>query len=191
MRKGDRQQVNLILRDYKTQNGYPNFPALFDIPNANRIRDLAKTDYEDTSDLVAAAVTLAMENFNLKRGLTAVQINDLAEEIIDGANDDNISFEDLVLFLQALVRGKYGDMYESMDMAKFMKLFNEYRDERWKEWVNFKEAEHIQFKTMGAVERTGSNKTPLDEHLAAYAHKLQVKNDELKELRAERKRNQQ
>lgn len=190
VRKGDKQQVNLCLREYKLQNGSPNFIALFDVPNASRIRDLAKVNYEDTSDLVVAALTLAMENMNLKRGLSAGQINDLAEEIIDTSNDDNLAMEDLILFLQALTRGKYGELYESMDIIKFMGLFEKYRDERWQEWVRFKESEHTQFKTMGDPGRDKLKGTALDEHLAAYTQKLQVKNDEIKELRAERKRNQ-
>lgn len=190
MRKGDRQQVNLCLRDYKLQNGSPNFIALFDIPNASRIRDLAKINYDDTLDLVAAAITLAVENMNLKRGLTPSQINDLAEEIVDTSNDDNLAMEDLILFLQSLTRGKYGELYESMDIIKFMGLFDKYRDDRWQEWVKFKEAEHIQFKTEGDPGRSEGKRTALDEHLAAFTQKLQAKNDEIKELRAERKRNQ-
>lgn len=188
VRKGDKQQVNFVLRDYKLQNGSPNFLALFDIPNASRIRDLAKLNYDDTSDLVIAAITLAMENMNLKRGLSASQINDLAEEIIDTSSDDNFSMEDFVLFLQALTRGKYGELYESMDIIKFMGLFEKYRDDRWQEWVRFKEAQHAQYKTLGDPGRIEGNKTALDEHLSSFTQKLQVKNDEIKSLRAERKR---
>lgn len=188
VRAGNKQQVNLILREYKLQNGAPNFIKLFDIPNSSRIRDLAKINFEDTSDLIVAGITLAMENMNLKRGLTPSQVNDLAEEIIDTSNDDNLAIEDLILFLQALTRGKYGELYESMDIIKFMGLFEKYRDDRWQEWVGFKEAEHAQYKTLGDPGRSEGKASALDEHLSSFTQKLQVKNDEIKSLRAERKR---
>lgn len=188
VRQGNKQQVNLVLREFKLQNGAPNFIKLFDIPNSSRIRDLAKINYEDTSDLVVAGITLAMENMNLKRGLTASQINDLAEEIIDTSSDDNLAMEDLILFLQALTRGKYGELYESMDIIKFMGLFEKYREDRWQEWVRFKEDQHAQYKALGDPGRSEGKLSALDEHLASYTQKLQAKNDEIKLLRAERKR---
>lgn len=150
---------------------------------------MAKKDFEGTLGLVVAGLTLAIENMNLKRGLNASQLADLAEEIIDTSNDDKIAFEDLMLFLQGLTRGKYGELYESMDIPKFMNFFNQYRDERWAEGVRIRDEKHIEFKALGDPERQGRKMTAFDEHLSRYTTQLAAKQDEIKELRAARKRN--
>jgi hypothetical protein len=191
VRKGNKQEINTLLRAYKAPNGSPNFPALFDIPSSCRLPELAKNNYDDTLDVVTAGLTLAIENMNLKRGLAPAQIMDLAEEIVDTANDDNLSFEDLILFLQGLTRGRYGELYESMDLPKFMNLFGKYRDERWEEGARLRDEKHLEYKSMGDPQRIGSRMTAFDEHLAAYTTKLQAKNDEIRELKEERKRHYQ
>ncbi len=188
VRKGNKQEINLLLRQYKSDNGSPNFAALFTIPSSQRLPELAKTNYDDTIDVIAAGLTLAIENMNLKRGLTPSQILDLSEEILDTSNDDNLSFEDLILFLQALTRGRYGELYESMDLPKFMNLFGKYRDERWQEGARIRDEKHLEFKAMGDPQRANGKLTSFDEHLSSYVTKLQAKNDEIKELRAERRR---
>lgn len=188
VRKGSKQELNLILRGFKHTNGAPNFPALFDIPSAERLPVMAKNNFSDTSDLVAAGLTLAIESMNLKRGLTGPQINDLAEEIIDTANDDNLSFEDLILFLQALTRGRYGEFYESMDIPKFMTMFEKYREERWQEGIRIRDEQHLINKNLGDPERSTGKLTAMDEHLQSFSTKLRAKNDEIKALRAERNR---
>lgn len=188
VREGNKTEINSLLRQFKAPNGSPNFPALFAIPNSQRLPELAKTAYDDTLDVIAAGLTLSIENMNLKRGLTPDQVLDLSEEILDTANDDNLSFEDLILFLQGLTRGRYGELYESMDLPKFMNLFGKYRDERWEEGARMRDEKHIEFKALGDPQRTGSRMTSFDEHMAAYTTKLQAKNDEIRELREERKR---
>lgn len=146
--------MNLILRQYKEQNGTANFPALFSIPKKDRIEALAKDDFRRTSMLVIAALTMALENINLKRGLNEFQVLDLAEAIIDSAGEDNLSFEDLMLFLQFLVRGKYEMSYESMDIPKFMKLLDQYRDERWKEGIKIRDEKIAQYQSLGPSVRS-------------------------------------
>lgn len=188
MQKGNKQEINKILREYKLQNGSPNFLKLFTIPAGERLPAMAKNDFEGTLDIVLAGVTLAIESMNLKRGLNASQINDLAEEILDSSHEDNLSLEDLILFMQRLVRGQYGELYESMDIPKFMTLFGKYRDERWEEGIKQRDLKHEEYKNLGDPSRQNGQLTDFDQHLAAYTTKLQAKNDEIKLLREERKR---
>jgi hypothetical protein len=188
METGNHQQVAVILRDFKTDFGAPNFPVLYNIPNDQRIRDLAKIDFTRINLLIIGALTIAFEGMNLKRGMNEMQILTLSELIIESSSEDNLALEDFMLFLQNMLMGKYQLSFESMDIPKFMQTFEIYRQERWRQWVDFKENEHLQYKTLGAIERTGSDKTAWQEHLSAFTSKLQAKNDEIKELRAERKR---
>lgn len=171
---------------FKLDNGAPNYAELIKIPVDQRLNELAKTDPDGTLTLVVVGLTLAIENMNLKRGLNESQLADLAEEIIDTANDDKIAFEDLMLFLQCLTRGRYGELYESMDIPKFMNFFNQFRDERWQEGIKIRDERHEEFKNLGDKERKGKPMTAFDQHLSEYTTKLQAKNDEIKLLRQER-----
>lgn len=184
----DKQQINQIIRQYKLPNGAPNFVSLFKIPSKERLPELAKNNYDDTVDIVAVGVTLALQTMNLKRQMTPEQINELSETIVDSSHDDNLSLEDLILFMQRLVRGQYGELYESMDIPKFMQKFEIYREERHQEIVTYRENEHLQHKSLGSPDRSTKPETAFDEHLREYSDKLQAKNDEIKELRAREKR---
>lgn len=151
---------------------------------------MAERDLGGTIQLVAAALTMAFEKMNLARPMTAFQVLDLAEEIADsGAESDAIALEDLVLFLQKLVRGEYGPMYEGMDIPKFMEKFGKYRDERYNEAIRIRDEKHLQYKSLGDSNRS-SNVNPLADHLANFAGKigalkdqLRDKNEEIKKLR--------
>ena len=128
MATGNKQEINLILRNYKNENGSVCFPALFAL--TYRIPEMAKRDYIQTAVLISTALTLAFESMNLARPMNGSQITDLAETILDSSHEDNLSLEDVMLFLQKLIRGDYGKMYESMDIPKFMDFFEIYREER-------------------------------------------------------------
>lgn len=181
--------INLALKKYKEPNGALNYPELFSIPVSERLPALAEKDLSGTIKVITVALTLAFETMNFSRKMNAFQILDLAETIVDTAQEaDVISLEDLLLFLQKLTRGEYPELYEGMDQVKFMVRFTAYRDERWEAGRIIAENKHMEYKNMGDPERTGSKSTALDEHLSSFANKLQSKNDELKEAREENKR---
>jgi hypothetical protein len=131
MEVGDRQAVITALREYKGQNGHPNFPALFSIPTSQRIPELAKTDLKRAAALVTVGLKSAMESMNISRPMNNTQILDLTDAILETSEEDNLAVEDLMLFLQKLVRGEYGVLYESMDIPKFMEKFEKYREDRF------------------------------------------------------------
>jgi hypothetical protein len=190
---GNKQEMNQILRQYKVQGGAPNFPALFNIPRSERIAALAEREPIKTNAIVSGALTMAFENINLKRGFKEEQVLELADAIIDSAGEDNLSLEDLVLFLQYLVRGKYEMSYESLDVPKFMRMFNKYRDERWAEGVRIRDEKHDEYKSLGdrdVFDRSFRKpENSFQQELFNYNTRLQAKNDEIRALREERKRN--
>lgn len=187
LEQGDKGQVQLILRGFKTQDGAVNYPTVFAIPSENRLAKMAESDFGNTLTLVTAGVTLAMEGLNLKTPMNPIQILDLSEAIIDTAGEDNLSLEDLMLFLQFLVRGKYNPLYESMDVAKFMEKFEIYRQDRHEAILDYRDNRHLELKGLGP-ERTNIKGSPLDVHLSDFSNKLQVYKDELYEQKAENKR---
>lgn len=193
LRKVDKLGVNLELRKYKSPNGAISFPALFEIPVDQRIAAMAQRDLGNTVLTITVALTLAFETMNLSRPMTSTQILDLAETIVDSAaEEDKPALEDLMLFLQRLTRGEYPGLFEGIDIPKFMERWNKYRDERWEEGVRLRDERHEQYKKLGDSEIFDRSyrkpETPFDEHMQSYTKKIQAKNDEIKELRAERKR---
>lgn len=180
MGTGDKMAINTILRSYKTERGEVNYPAVLSVPMDSRIPVLAKQDFPQIAGLITAALTLAFEGTNLKRFMSASQIVDLAETIIDSSNEDYLSMEDLMLFLQKFVRGEYGKMYESMDIPKFMQAFEDYRQERHTALITYKENQHLQYKGSGDANRI-SIKSELDEKFYSMANQLSSVKKELQE----------
>lgn len=183
----DRMGISMELKKFKYQNGAINFGELIKMPIPNRIPSLSQVDMRGTVTSIAVAITIAMESMNLKRPMTATQIVDLAETIIDSAAEDQISIEDVLIFFQKLTRGEYGLLYESLDIQKVMHLFGKFRDERWEEGVRIRDAKDIEYKNLGDSERQGRKMTALDEHLSQFTIKLQSIKDELKEAKNNKK----
>lgn len=181
---GNKHEISIVLRQYKTPAGAIKYKELLSIPTPERISELAKIDFPKTCMIITAGLTLAFEGMNLKRGMNAIQILDLAEAIIDTANEDNLALEDLMLFLQKLVRGEYAPMYESMDIPKFMEKFETYREERHQQLHQLRYELHNQYKTMGDTDKT-SKRTQLDEHFYSMASRMSELNHQLKETRQE------
>jgi hypothetical protein len=181
MEAGNKKEVSRILKQYKAPNGEPNYPILFDIPRDQRIAALADRDYERINLLIVGALTMALENMNVKRGLNAIQILNLSELIIETAEEgDSLSFEDLMLFLQKMVKGEYEMSYESMDLPKFMKLLRQYRDERWNVGRNMVLDLQQQYKCMGDPGKT-YQKNDLAERFGEMAGKLSELKSSLRE----------
>lgn len=146
----DKAQVMAIMRQYK-ENGVTNYKAILSVPE--RLPAMYKREPERTTATIAAALFQAFESMNLSRPMSEDQILDLTETIIDSSNEDYIALEDLVMFLQGLIRGKYGPLYESMDIPKFMEKFELYRLERHRTLMNHREEQHANNKALGMSER--------------------------------------
>lgn len=183
---GDKMQVSTILREYKTPQGTIKYDKILSIPLSDRIPALAQQDFGNIVSIITAALTLAFEGMNLKRGMNAIQILDLAEAVIDSAGEDNLAMEDLMLFLQKLVRGEYGAMYESMDIPKFMTAFEEYREIRWQQLNNIRYEQAAQHKIEGDTGRT-NQVDELSEHFSKFANRISEMNSKIKDLRNENK----
>ena len=181
--------LNQELKKFKSEAGSINYSLIRDIPKNERIFAMSKADLLGTIQLISVALKLANEQMNMSRPMNNSQILDLAEMIVDESEQDNLSFEDVLLFLQKLTRGEYGSFYESMDIPKFFTFFNKYRDERWNEMIIIRDKLIEEHKSLGddnSFERS-TRVSPLGEDLARYASKLQKQSDELKLLKREKR----
>lgn len=181
---GNRMEVNQILKQYKVKDGTPNFPALFQIPTDGRISFMAQQDFTRINVIVIGAITMALEAMNLKKTMNEFQVLELAETIIDTSDQDNLSFEDLMLFLQGLVRGKYKIPGDTMDLPRFMELFDQYRDERWQAGIKLRDDLHEQYKIMGDTGRSVQN-NELAERFGNMAGKLSEMKDQWRQTKRE------
>jgi predicted unusual protein kinase regulating ubiquinone biosynthesis (AarF/ABC1/UbiB family) len=143
----DKMSLSVELKKYKEANGAINFLEVLKIPSENRLVKLVDAvGLQKVHETIGAAITLAMESMNLSKPLSANQIFDLTDEIIDTASEDNLSIEDIVLFLQKMVRGETGEMFSTMDRPKFFKMFEKYRQERHAEYMRIKDEREAQYK---------------------------------------------
>lgn len=141
----DKREINIILKSYKHPGGAINFPALFSISSEQRLPELAKNDFRLIHTVVTAGLGMCFETMNLSRPMSPDQVIDLADLILETCAEDNLALEDLLLFLQKLVRGEYGPMYESLDIPKFMEKFELYREDRFQAIKNIRDEQQAQY----------------------------------------------
>lgn len=186
MESQNHQQVNLILKQFKTEFGIVKYESVLSIPRTERIPELAKRDFSRINMLIIGALTMAFKSLNLKNGLNEFQILDLSEAIIDTSNEDNLSFEDLMLFLQKLTRGEYDIAGENMNIPKFMKIFELYREERFQQLKRIQDELHTQFKAFGNQGKN-SKRDELGEHFSALGERLHEMKTRISDLKEENK----
>jgi len=179
--------VSHILKQYKLPNGASNYPELFRIPTWERLPALAQLDLTRLNLILIKELTLCFETMNLRRGMNEMQILSLSELIIETSYEDNLSIEDILLFLRNMIQGKYETSYESMDIPKFMKLLEIYRQERYEAIQDYRYNHHLENKALGNPQRKQSN-DPLDIHLMEMSTKIQSLKDDLKEQKDINKR---
>ncbi len=148
MDSGNVIEIHKALQKFKTKEGAANFTALFEIKNEDRLPALFKEAPEQIAAIISTALTIAFEDLNLARPMNGNQILRLSLRILDSSNEDNLALEDVALFLQKLTNGDYGKLYESMDMAKFMEMFEIYREERYQSIKTIREEQNIQHKAI-------------------------------------------
>lgn len=188
METGNKKEMALILKQYKLPTGEVNYPMVMSVPLSERLPALFQKDFLKATALVGMAIATAFDRMRFKKKPDGKFINDLAEEIIDTADEDNLALEDLVLFLQGMVRGKYGNV-EDISISRFMNLFEQYRQERHEAILSYRDNEHIQYKGLG--DATRSYKTDaLSEHFANFANSMSTIRENMKELRTQHKENE-
>ena len=149
--------VNNHLAVFK-ERGIVSFNKVLQIPIDQRIPNLIKTedDRDNVTIALSAAIGSALSNISVKQGMDQNQIIELSSMIIDQSYEDYIGIEDVLLFLQGLLLGKYGTLYERFDIPKFFEKFEIYRLERHEELLRIRDERH----TQGKISGSGDEKRP-------------------------------
>ena len=128
------------------------------VPVSERLPALVKMYGNDKiAAVLSKSVTRALNNFNLRVAMTPEQITDLCYAILDEAEQDQLAIQDVLLFLDGMVKYKYGKVYDRMDMPTFFEMLEKYREERHLAFMNGKDEAHAQFKAMGDSNRTSQD----------------------------------
>lgn len=150
---GDQQLVKTMLKGFTTNQGTTNYPALMLVPSGERIPALAKTNRKEVHQVISAQIEYAMNFFNIPNGMSLEQIFLLADTIIDDSESDNLSIQDVFIFLQKLSSGKMGTIYNRLDIPTFVELLEVHRQERHEEIINFRYEEHVRNNSLPINDR--------------------------------------
>lgn len=128
---GNAHKVKQELARYQ-EHGITNMRKVLEIPLNERIPALLKhpDNYEPIYTALVASLRSAIANINVRVGMNEDQVLELAQMILDGAHEDNLGLEDVLLFLGELLTGKAGKIYDRLDIPTFFDLFENYRQRR-------------------------------------------------------------
>jgi len=184
---GNKLALNIHLSKFK-ERGVVSFDKVLSIQSSERIPALAKNEDMRYEILIALSASLksAFNNMNLKMSMNEDQIIDLADCIIDQSEQDNLSIEDVLLFLQKLLTGETvteykkgkveGRIFDRMDIPKFFELFETYRQERHESLLRIKEEQSAQFKIVGRED--GAKRMTRDEDPRTFFELYETINNE-------------
>lgn len=118
---------------------------------SQRIPQLIKKEGARNIVLIALSVAIknAIKNVNLKYHMDEGQVVELADAIIDQSHEDQLALEDVVLFLQKMLVGEYGQLDFKIDTIKFFELFERYRQDRHSALVKFRYEQEANHKVSG------------------------------------------
>jgi hypothetical protein len=86
----------------------------------------------------------ANESLNLKRPMTEDQILQAANFLYEDHSNFNVA--DLTVFFKKLIKGQFGNFYESFSTSKLMIALKEYEDTRYEIAATNSQQDHTRFK---------------------------------------------
>lgn len=183
MERKDSAGIRDTLALYRDK-GVVDYLKTLSIPMEERIPELARTPDGRRRVSVALSSSLVSAFQHIRNAkLDADQVIELAEMIIDSSNEDQLSIEDVLLFLKDLLMGKYGKVSEGLDMPSFFDIFEKYRNERYKTLRKRRWEEHLTFKSLGdsnrsfdelPLKRNDDPKTMIDMMQTYYSNKEDI-----------------
>jgi len=151
---GKPAEIKAELALYKDR-GMVSYQKVLEIPMEDRIPELAKLPESRAAILtaLAASVGSAIRNINIRNGLNEEQVVEIADMIIDQSHEDNLSLQDVLLFLGDLLAGKCGKIYDRLDIPTFFELFETYRQKRHEHMKGFRSEIEAQYRALPVNDR--------------------------------------
>lgn len=179
LKSGDSAAITKHLALFK-ERGTVRHDRTLRIPTSERIPAITSTEagYETILTLLTVRLKHAFDTMNLKRGINEDQLLELADLIIEESHEDNLSMEDVLLFLQQLVTGKAGRILDRMDIPLFFELFEGYRQQRHMALQYMQYEAEANYKALGDTTRTSDGRAENDSNtrqVMSDYYKQQVK----------------
>lgn len=155
--------ANLALQQY-TREGEPQFEQLLSLPLKERIPALVmEYGLKRMHRMVKMILQEYVYNIPLPKykKLNDTRISVCAIELIIASAEDQLSIEDLIVFLEASRRGRYGKIRGSLTHAGIMLHLEQYRQERYDRYVLLKAEREKALKGEGPTERTSPQPTAI------------------------------
>lgn len=157
--------ANLVSQQYQTVD-QPRFDNLLSIPFEDRIPGLIERYGNKTMHqllvMVLKEFIASLEMPAYKRP-TDTRISVLACDIMLSSDEDYLSLEDVILFLQRAKAGFYGPIKTLVNTALLLPLLDKYRQERHEAYLKLKNSNEAVLKTMGPVARIAEQPTQLND----------------------------
>lgn len=166
--------------------GVVRYERTLAIPNHERITAICRTEegYKQVYTILTYYLAKTFTNLNLRKGMNEDQLLNLVEKIIEESVEDNLSIEDVMLFLEQLETGKCGKIYDRMDMPTFFEMFEVYREQRHQALLHKRIEQEVYYKSQGDTTRASEQNIKDDESyrraLGEYNMKQEIKNVENK-----------
>lgn len=154
LERRDEDNLQVALASFR-EKGMVKYEKSLAIPMDQRIPELTKTPEgrKKVSIAIATSMLSAFQHIDSAK-MTAATIKEVAEGIIDSSHEDQLSLEDILLFLKDMLMGKYGKITGALDMPRFFEIFERYRDERYQTLKKIRWEEHLSFKSLGDSNRS-------------------------------------
>lgn len=159
--------ANLVVQNYQHE-GAVAYEALLAIPVSERIPGLIETYGKKT---VHRLLVMILKEFNNKlllpraKKLTETKISMAACELMLTAYEDQLSMEDVILFLQRAKAGLYGPIKSLVLPSILFDKFEMYRQARHDMFMKLKNEKDAALKAMGATPRSSSEPTAIGDLL--------------------------
>ena len=138
-------------------NGEVKWDALLSIPLTERIPGLIHSYGKKTMHkllvMILKEFTNALPLTKIKK-MTDTRIAIAACEVMLTSWEDQLSLEDLILFLQKAKAGHYGAIKNMSHPVQLLSLMEAFRQARHEAYQKMKEAQHDAYKVLGEEEQT-------------------------------------
>lgn len=120
--------------------------------------------------------------FNVVRNMTEEQMIDCAFALAEFEPESFIKLEDFAMMFDGAKKGKYGTIYDRIDMQTIIQMLNKYLDERWIAGEKYRDEEftRVDRALAGCGERSRPNE--LDSKMMKFAGGFSAANRLQKDL---------
>ncbi|HZH96947.1 MAG TPA: hypothetical protein VEY06_13735 [Flavisolibacter sp.] len=159
--------ANLVLNQYQ-KGANVQFESLLSIPWDDRIPGLVKKYGKRTMYQLLMMVLkefVAALPLPVYKKPTETNLSYAACDIMLSAEEDFLSLEDVILFLQRVKAGVYGKIKTLVTTHALLQMLEQYRQERHTAYQNLKIAREESMKNLGPVVRIAKEPTAINELL--------------------------